>query len=253
MYLVAIKSILHRVGYGRVIQIDDNSLTENDRVVLQRHLPGSTCIPITSVDTGACPRGGTWERLCHIVNLLDHSYVIQVDADTLVCGDIPEVLQCVQSNRSFTLGTRQGQALVSARKAASFAHEHGGNHTQLVAERALGELPNADELSYVRGSSGFAGFARGAFSRSQLQEFSTHMSRMTGSRWHEWGTEQVSSNFVVANSPLATVLPYPKYACFDLNMDPNQAAFLHFIGTNRFDHGTYAARSRDVIAQLRPG
>ena len=52
------------------------------------------------------------------------------------------------------------------------------------------------------------------------------MTAELGSRWTEWGTEQVTSNYVVANSPEAMVLPYPKYACFDLNMDPAESVFL---------------------------
>lgn len=73
------------------------------------------------------------------------------------------------------------------------------------------------------------------------------MSALLGARWSEWGTEQVSSNYVVANSPDARVLPYPKYACFDLDMDPERSAFLHFIGTHRFERGVYAALANRVI------
>lgn len=250
MYLVAIKSIAARVGYGEIVQVDDNSLTDKDRALLQHHLPGSKCVPIRAIDTGVCPRGGTWERLCHILDLARESYVIQVDADTLVCGDIPEVLNCIEQNRAFTLGTRQGQALVSLMDAATFARGFDKAHIQIAAERALADLPNAAELKYVRGSSGFAGFARGGFERAKLEAFSQHMAGAVGDRWREWGTEQVSSSYVVANSPNAVVLPHPKYACFDLEMDPDRAAFLHFIGTNRFDAGVYGKKSQAAISDL---
>jgi hypothetical protein len=251
MYLVAIKSIATQVGFGQIVQVDDNSLTEEDLALLQRHLPGSRCIPIRTIDTGHCPRGGTWERLCHILDLAQESYVVQVDADTLVCGEIPEVVDCITQNRAFTLGTRQGQKLVSLAEAASFVREFDPHHIQIAAERALASIPDGASLKYVRGSSGFAGFARGGFDRARLETFSQQMARSVGEqRWREWGTEQVSSSFVVANSPNAVVLPHPKYACFDLDMNPDQAAFLHFIGTNRFDAGVYAAKSRAAIARL---
>lgn len=250
IYLVAIKSMLSRFGHGRVVQIDDNSLTNADRELLQHHLPGSRCIPINEVDTGQCPRGGTWERLCAILDFSLEAFVIQVDADTLACGLLPEVSSCIAENRSFTLGTRQGRRLLTVVEAAAFAASQPGGHIQLVAERALLQLPYAATAHYVRGSSGFAGFARGAFSRQRLQEFSLCMQRITGSRWREWGTEQVSSNFAIANSDGARVLPYPKYACFDLDMDPEQAVFLHFIGTNRFDRGVYAKKSRAFIREM---
>lgn len=251
MYLVAIKSIVARVGYGQIVQVDDNSLTDDDRSLLQRHLPGSKCVPIRTIDTGACPRGGTWERLCHILSLARESYVIQVDADTVVCGEIPEVVDCITRNLAFTLGTRQGQAFVTVRDAAAFARKFDQQHIQIAAERALGDIPGGADLRYVRGSSGFAGFAHGGFEPSRLESFSQYMSGSVGERWREWGTEQVSSSFVVANSPNSVVLPHPKYACFDLEMDPEQASFLHFIGTNRFDRGVYGRKSQAAIAELK--
>lgn len=251
MYLVAIKSILTRVGFGQVVQLGDK-VTEADRETLQRHLPGSVCIPVDKVDTDVCPRGGTWERLCHIIDLSRDSYVVQVDADTVVTGDIPEVIDCILTNRAFTLGTRQGRQFISLQEASAFARTHDARHIQIAAEQKLDNLRSASALRYVRGSSGFAGFARAGFTRERLHDFSQQMSALLGERWREWGTEQISSSFAVANSPSGLVLPYPKYACFDLEMHPDGASFLHFIGTNRFDRGMYAAASRDVIARLNP-
>ena len=67
----------------------------------------------------------------------------------------------------------------------------------------------------------------------------------------EWGSEQVASNFVVANSPSASVLPYPRYACFDPDLaSPSQVAFLHFVGTWRFHGGIFAAAAKTAIARL---
>ncbi len=70
---------------------------------------------------------------------------------------------------------------------------------------------------------------------------------MLGDKWGQWGSEQVASNFAVANTAGAMVLPYPKYANFDLDMDPQAACFLHFVGTNRFDRGVYAGETRAFI------
>ena len=128
----------------------------------------------------------------------------------------------------------------------------GSGHVQHAAERALASLPGAEALRYIRGSSGFAGFARGGFARGRLDDFSRHMEAALGARWSEWGTEQVASNFVIANSPGAVVLPYPDYACYDPRIDAGRSLFLHFYGTYRFDGGTYGARSRAVLAALAP-
>ena len=249
MYLVAVKSALAALGPAQVVQLDDGSMGERDRALLAFHLPGSLCLPISAVDTGACPRGGTWERLCHILDRASDSYVVQLDADTLTCGDMDEVRACIAANRSFALGTRLGRAAVPACEAA-LAAAQGGTHVQFACERALASLPGAAALSYIRGSSGFAGFARGGFARARLEDFSRRMEAMLGERWREWGTEQVASNFAIANSPGAVVLPWPEHACFGPGIDASRARFLHFVGTHRFEGGVYGARSRDVLRAL---
>ncbi len=252
MYLVAIKSIATRVGFGEIVQIGDR-VTLQDQELLRQHLPGSTYIPIEEIDTSGCPRGGTWERLCHIIDLSKEKFVVQVDADTLARNDIPEVIECILANKSFTLGTKQGTHFVSLRDASDFAKGHNPEHIQIAAEQQLERLRSAESLKYVRGSSGFAGFARGGFTRDLLQDFSQQMSRFLGERWREWGTEQISSSFAVANSISRMVLPHPEYACFDLELDPERTSFLHFIGTNRFDAGVYAREARKVIDRLNRG
>jgi len=252
MYLVAVKSALRALGPAQVVQLDDGSLRDPDRATLARHLPGSDCLPIAAIDTGPCPRGGTWERLCHILDRAATGYVVQLDADTLVRDGMQIVRDCVGANRPFALGTRLGRAPVPLTEAARHA-PHRGAHVQYAAEHVLAALPDAGALSYIRGSSGFAGFARGGFARTRLDLFSRRMEAALGRRWHEWGTEQVASNFAIANSPGAMVLPYPEYSCFDPQIDPRRAHFLHFIGTYRFAGGTYGACSREVLASLASG
>ena len=247
MYLVAIKTALPALGPAQVVQLDDGSLRARDRALLAAHLPGSACLPIAAVDTGDCPRGGTWERLCHILERAQASYVVQLDADTLARGDMATVRACIAANRPFALGTRLGRAPVAATD-AGMAGE--GAHVQLAAEQAIAGLPGAAGLRYIRGSSGFAGFARGGFARARLDEFSGLMQARLGARWHEWGTEQVASNFAIANSPGAMVLPWPEHACHDPGIDVARAGFLHFIGTHRFEGGAYGALSRAAIAAM---
>ena len=249
MYLIAAKSALRALGPAQVVQLDDGSLRDEDRGTLAAHLPGSRCLPIAGIDTGSCPRGGTWERLCHILDRAADRYVIQLDADTLACDSLDAVRDCVAANRPFALGTRLGRAPVPA-IAAPQAAAAGSAHVQHAAEHVLAAMPGAGELRYIRGSSGFAGFARGGFQRARLDQFSRDMAATLGARWREWGTEQVASNFVVANSPNAVVLPFPDYACYDPDLDVAGSRFLHFVGTHRFAGGVYGARSRRVLDRL---
>jgi hypothetical protein len=109
-------------------------------------------------------------------------------------------------------------------------------------------------LRYVRGSSGFAGFCRGGVTREDLTNFHKELSVLVGEkRFREWGTEQCASNFAVANSPNALVLPYPEYASFGRPIPLNQVKLFHFIGATRFNDGYYVARGQEMIEKLGQG
>ena len=268
-YLLAIKSLYAAVGQGRVAVInergiiDHHSLTDDDLALLRHHVPGIEIIDFCAISTGRCPRGGTWERLVKIMELSKDSYVIQVDADTLVSGPIPEVVECVEANLSFILGTGSGRAVLpapeTARMVQGWIKSHGWRidevNVAIPAEAALDRLPGAAQKSYVHASSGFAGFARGAFSLDDLEWFSTHMSDLIGARlWHEkWGSEQVGSNYILANAPGATVLPFPRYATFEPHLPAGEHAFLHYIGEYRYNDGVYRKRAAEFLARYNKG
>jgi hypothetical protein len=76
------------------------------------------------------------------------------------------------------------------------------------------------------------------------------MDHIIGQVWHNWGSEQVMSNLIIANSPKVGVLPYPKYSSFAPQKPYNQSAFLHFIGAHRFEKGIYRKLAADVITRL---
>ena len=86
------------------------------------------------------------------------------------------------------------------------------NHIQVRAEKKFNKLKEYKKLKYVRGSAAFSGFAAGSFSVSKLEDFSQEMTGILGEDWTKWGTEQLTSNFLVANSPSSKMLPFPKYA-----------------------------------------
>jgi hypothetical protein len=250
LYLVAAKSFYRRLDQGSFVLIDDGSLTEEDRSIFRAHLGAPLIVPIASVFTHGCPRGGTWERLVRILELARQDYVIQLDADTLTLGEMDDVRACVAANRSFTLGTNTGRDFVSAWDAAKLAQSKPGDHLQDVAERAMDRLRDAKSRRYVRGCSGFAGFARESGGLDLVCDFSSQMASMLKERWTEWGSEQVASNFAVANAPDAMVLPYPAYGSFERSGDPGRFEFLHFIGSNRYDGGVYTRLSRGFIRSL---
>ena len=199
-----------------------------------------------------CPRGGCWERLLAISSLVKDSYVIQLDSDTLTVGRIEEVRNCVKQQTSFALGTwdRQGFESMAERVETAQRLNHGPDqHVQLVAEANFDKLTGFEALRYVRGCAGFGGFARQSFTQEFVEEISGQMQAALGAKWNEWGSEQVMSNIVIANTSSAIVLPHPKYAdCH--KMRPVTTEFIHFIGSCRFDEGKYAKLGAQVIAAI---
>lgn len=251
MYVLSMKAFYRRIGRGRLIAILDRDTPTAARDTLRRHFPGIAFEIIEVIDTGPCQRGGTWERILHILDRAATEYVVQVDCDTLpVAADLDEVADCIATGRAFTMADNS-LGLRTLRETAEAADPTDGDFIGDVTERVFDRYPDAERLLYVRGSSGLAGFAPGAFPRARIEEFHQIMEDMLGpARWREWGTEQCASNFAVANSPGAVVLPFPAYASFFPDGPRAGVKFFHFIGSHRFDQGFFAARGREEIAAL---
>lgn len=255
MYLLAVKSFTRQVAVGAIYVVDDGSLTAEDRAILDQHLPGYTVFTLGELRSFRCPHGGTWERLLAIAMLTKEHYVIQLDADTLALGDLAEVMDCVVHSRAFTIGTWDHQTpetMRERRDAALPLSRLPKAHVQVVAEANLGKISGFDDMRYIRGCSGFAGFPRQSFSRERVEDLSEQMHRALGERWSEWGTEQFMSNVIVANTESPVVLPHPKYSDCTQAQRGGQT-FVHFIGTCRFAHGTYARMSAQILKEFRAG
>jgi hypothetical protein len=249
--------LYRRLGRGKIAAIIDRDLPESDRDVIRHHLGPVEFHVLEDLPVGRCQRGGTWERVIFCVNRSATDYVIQIDADTLCFSAIDEVLQCLDQNRAFTLSEGLPIQPLSAwvDKAVARKSDHIVNTFELRGP----EFPDAANLRYVRGSSGFAGFAKGGVTFDLLERFHDGGVKVHGTRWKEWGTEQIASNFAVANSPNSIPLPYPKYATFE----PEYATFqkqgitdamsvLHFIGMFRFDLGVYPKlANQEIDAMLK--
>ncbi|HKU15968.1 MAG TPA: hypothetical protein VJQ52_16355 [Steroidobacteraceae bacterium] len=253
MYLVAVKTFTQYVRVRQCHVVSDR-LSDSDKATIREHVPGCHIVDLPEVDTGGFPRGGTWERLLHIIDLAQDAYVIQLDADTLTVAPPSEVLECIANNRSFTLGTWMGREITSARAAQEQLAKLNSSdpHVQTVAELALHQLDD-ENARYVRGNSAFAGFGAGQHDRAKLRRFSQRMATLIGEKkWNEWGSEQVASNFMVANAAGGYVLPFERYRYFSPleAAEAKAAVLLHFIGTHRFAGGVYRDMSR---AHLRGG
>jgi hypothetical protein len=256
-FLVAAKSLHAHLRRGRFVLLDDGSLGEADRATLRRHLGAPEILSIHDIETRGCPRGGTWERLLTILDLRERHYVIQFDSDTVTCGSLPEVAAAIEGGRSFTLrGEAQSELLPTEAFVRSRDGEKGSGkvHVQEAIEAAMDQV-RVSGLSvpkYVRGCSGFAGFAPSAGGRALAEAFSGEAERLVGrERWSEWGSEQVTSNFVIANEPDPLLLSYDRYLNFWNENLPADRRLVHFIGTWRFHRGAYLAETRKAIDRLR--
>ncbi len=248
MYLVAAKLLYRRIQHGRFVVIVDRALPQRPRDLLRHHLGDAVdFIVLEDIDVGRCQRGGTWERVLTCVDLSADHYVLQMDADTLALGEIPEVLDAIETNRACTIN--DGIPTQSLTEAAAWMEGRStSTHIIDATQRAFAQHPRRDELRYLRGTSGFAGFARGGVTRDFAEQFHVDMEALLGrERWREWGTEQVASNFLVANSPDPVLLPYPAYCSVGPGTDWRTLRFGHFIGTYRFDGQRFAREAARLI------
>jgi hypothetical protein len=248
-YLLAAKSFCQQLLPNRVVVVADPTLTESDRSILQEHIIGTAFLEATDLRDSHLPRGGTWERLIGISEAVSDYYVIQLDADTVCVSRMEEVQAAIAANNAFLLSSGSGVQIQSLTDAAAWAQKRTEKvrHVQIHAEANLCAL-SGDGWRYARACSGFAGFPKGSFNREMLRQISGAISSQIGNRWHEWGSEQVTSNLVCASQPNAFLLPHPKYCNAD--QEKPETAFLHFIGYTRYANARYATVARQVIERL---
>lgn len=250
MYLISIKSFYSYFGRGKIVVLNDGTLNSKDMELIRYHISPSKIISANDMKSDNCPQYISWKRLLYISDCVMENYVIQLDSDTLTTNHIPEAINCVRQNRSFILGTWKNQEIEPIRERLKKVKSSNSEHVQIVAEKEFDKLPNYMHLKYVRGCAAFTGFAKGSFSRSIVEQFSEQMQKIIGLKWSNWGSEQTTSNYIIANSPNAMVLPYPKFAGFRLKAHEKNS-FLHFSGTHRFKEGVYIKMARDFIKKIK--
>lgn len=247
-YLIAFKSFHRQIPARNAVVICDPTITPADRQVLRAHIPHIELRDAAEFTHPSIPRGGTWERLFAISDYATRDYVIQLDADTIATGLLPEVESRVVANRAFVIGEIVDQRVDPLAVFSERARANPNPHVQNRAEAALDNLGLPPETRYVRGCSGFTGFPKNTDMRERLVDFSERMRGKLGTEWNSWGTEQVTSNFVVANLSDARVLPYPRYA--SSHHTKSDSVFFHFIGSVRFRNRHYERVMLDVLRDI---
>ena len=257
-YLVALKSFWMHLQRGRVVILDDGTLTANDKATLALHCGDPEIISIGSVVTDGFPKGGAWERLLTILDHRSDDYWIQLDSDTVTIGPVPEVEQAIQTNRSFTLlgGTDGEIGALPLADIAKGLYPEGPRegHIQARVESRMGEMRSDLGWRYIRGCAGFAGFAAGNPGRLLASAFLKEMTQIVGpDDISIWGTEQITSNFLIANETAPVLLPSARYLNYWGDDWDDDARFIHFVGTYRHDKGLYIEQSQRMISALQAG
>ncbi len=249
-YLVALKSFTHFLNPARIVVVCDPSIDADDRAVLTAHIPHIELRRADEFTDPRIPRGGCWERICAIAHYSEQCYVVQLDADTVTTQPIPEVQAAMQANTAFTLVEREETLILPLQEVRDIQlpKTTPDSHIQRKSEAAMATVGLPAGAGYIRGCAGFTGFPKGSSMRDDMLDFSSRMGGALGDEWKSWGTEQVASNYLIANCPGAVALPFPKFGT------PNRAtgdtAFYHFIGSMRYINNRYGMTSQHAITLL---
>lgn len=251
MYLAAVKSLAQFLPAIGVVAMNDGSLTIDDQAILSAQLPGVRIVSGHEIETGKIRADFTWQRMLWSIKLAQHAYVIQLDSDTLTLARPDFVIETIEAGKSFILGTSECRAIDTMHARAEAIANNKSNHIQVFSEQAMRNLPDAASRYYVRGSSGFYGFAPGSVTFKDAENLFVEMDRLTGGRFIEYGSEQFAANVLVANTAGAVVLPFPTYAVHDIRDDLTGAIFLHFIGSYRYHQNNYIEKAKYVNLVLK--
>ena len=250
-YLVAAKSFAQHANPRRIVVVCDPSVDQGDRKIFKHHIPHVELRNAAEFVDSQLPTGGCWERLLAISQYAKTDYVVQLDADTVTIRPIPEINAAIQSQSGFVLGEAPNQRPMSVIETSKLAKNlpYEARHIQDIAESKMAEACGDPDAMYIRGCAGFTGFPPSTAMNDKIVAYSLAMQRLIAERWSTWGTEQVTSNYIVANANGTKILPFPKYCTPDVGT--NDTAFLHFIGYCRFVNMKYELTSKRVIQSLK--
>jgi len=226
-YLVAVKSLRHRLGRGGIVIIDDGTLTGEDRAILAHHCGDPQIVPHQAVRSGPFPVGGEWAHLLTILDRRAGQYWIGLNPYTVTLGDVPDITAAIASNRSFTLlGSRA----------------RGGRPRQL--ERKVAVLCGTRGWRYRTGCTGLTGFAAGGTGRALAAAFCAEAAAIG-----EAATAQWARNLILANETEPVLLPQDHYRPAAGASSLAEAVFVHFTNGPR-EGEPYRDASCRAIAQL---
>ena len=64
------------MGFGRIVVIDDGTLTTADKDIIRQHVRPAEVVQAKSLTSPKCPTYISWKKLFCIANFIDDSFVI---------------------------------------------------------------------------------------------------------------------------------------------------------------------------------
>lgn len=252
-YLIAIQSFARFAKLRRVIVLDGGDLGDDARSKIRTVVPYVEFREKRSVVMGSLQRGNVWERLALISEVSNTEYVVQMDSDMITLADPREVLVSAGAGHAFVLkGDMGGPEIEPLSSSSARAASSEVDHPQIVAERALSGLDIQQISNYVRGCAALVGFPAGACTLALLEEIHSQMLSLCGPAWLAWGSEQVTSNIVIANAGDTSVLPEKRFYSHFASEDEDHtlAAMIHFMGSARYKKGLYLKLAKEILLTL---
>lgn len=136
-YLVAIKSFAKQANPQRVVIVCDPTIGDKERQIFKKHVPHVELRDAAEFRNPDIPVGGTWERLSAISEYAAKAYTVQLDADTITVGSVPEVIAAIKSNFGFVIGEDPEQPLLTLNEAAELSKNWRDKHIQAFAEKRM--------------------------------------------------------------------------------------------------------------------
>jgi len=248
-YLVAIKSFAMHTNPARVVIVCDPSIGDSEKVIFKTHIPHAEIRNALDFQDPRIPIGGTWERLSAITQYSPEAYVVQLDADTVTTAAIPEIVAAITNQHGFVIRDDANQGIEPLAQTAARARDWPSVHVQAIAEQVMVDA-GVNGRFYIRGCSGFTGFASDKMLRDEFFDFAVKMHKKIGEVWTTWSSEQVTSNYLVANQNNTLALSPNKYA--SAKHATSEAAFIHFIGSERYKNRAYEKASLAATSKLKP-
>jgi hypothetical protein len=248
-YLISIHSFASLFNPEKIVIVNDGSLERWHVAHLKSFIDDVVILNGTDFVDKRVPTYTSWRRMLAIESFVSRYYVIQLDADLLSRHNLSEVKHAYQNNYSFILGTEceNLSTLGEAKQAAIDRNQPTNGHVQHQSELNLDALHKIGFSHYVRGCAGFAGYAKGSFSKDTLIRISNCMFSRIGEKWREWGSEQTAANMMISNMPGAKVLPLSYYG--SVARYTRELKLIHFLGTWRFQGLLYNKLAKQYISE----